>query len=302
MEFGRVSEQELEKIDFLLPKDTPLTTRILSQGKGNTRFHIGCAKWSRKDWVGKIYPLKTKPSDYLENYAKSFSCIELNALYHKLPSIDEILLWKSKVGNGFKFLPKFTKEITHTRKLKNVKSQLSEFFNIIYVLEENLGPVFLVLEPDISPKQLDTVIEFIELLPKEIQLFVEIRNSEWFEKKTDPLFELLAEKNVGSIITDSAGRRDTVHMNLSTPQCFIRFVGNSLHPSDYLRIDDWITRIHEWMNQGIEDVYFFMHQHDELYSPELIKYLIEELNRRLRLNIQVPIFYSDKKKDEWTLF
>lgn len=54
MEFGRVSEQELEKIDFLLPKDTPLTTRILSQGKGNTRFHIGCAKWSRKDWVGKI--------------------------------------------------------------------------------------------------------------------------------------------------------------------------------------------------------------------------------------------------------
>lgn len=302
MEFGRVSEQELDKIDFRLPKDTGLTQKSLSRGKGNTKLHIGCSKWGRNDWIGKIYPPKTKPADFLEHYAKSFSCVELNAMYYRLPSVEQIHSWTAKVGKDFKFVPKFTENITHELKLKNAMSEVIRFLDHMYAFGENLGPIFLMPSPYMSPKELNTIISFIDALPKDIQLFVEVRHSEWYEKTTHPLFEILAERNIGSIITDSAGRRDTVHMNLSTPQCFIRFVGNSLHQSDYLRIDDWITRIHEWMNQGIEDVYFFMHQHDELYSPELIKYMIEELNRRFQLDIQVPIFYSDKKKDEWTLF
>lgn len=66
MDFGRVSPEELEVIDFTLPKDPKETTAILkaSKSKKPTEVYIGCAKWGRKDWVGKLYPPKTKEADF----------------------------------------------------------------------------------------------------------------------------------------------------------------------------------------------------------------------------------------------
>jgi uncharacterized protein YecE (DUF72 family) len=74
-------------------------------------------------------------------------------------------------------------------------------------------------------------------------------------------------------------------MRLTTPTAFIRFVGNGLHPTDYTRVDAWIQRIKKWMDEGIEKVYFFMHQHEEIHSPELCKYVIEQLNKHCNTNI-----------------
>ena len=77
-------------------------------------------------------------------------------------------------------------------------------------------------------------------------------------------------------------------MHLSKPQCFIRFVGNALHRTDYERIDDWVQRIRQWMETGLEKCYFFMHQHEELHSPALIKYFIEQLNKHCGTSIKAP--------------
>lgn len=84
-------------------------------------------------------------------------------------------------------------------------------------------------------------------------------------------------------------------MRLTTPDAFIRFVGNSLHDTDYKRIDNWVKKIMEWDEQGLQNCYFFMHQHEELYSPELCKYLIEQLNKKGKYNLQVPIFAGGNK-------
>jgi len=43
------------------------------------QIYVGCAKWGRKDWVGKIYPEGIKESDFLKLYGKHFNSIELNA-------------------------------------------------------------------------------------------------------------------------------------------------------------------------------------------------------------------------------
>ena len=83
-------------------------------------------------------------------------------------------------------------------------------------------------------------------------------------------------------------------MRLTTPEAFIRFVGNSLHESDYKRIDNWVKRIKQWDESGLKECYFFMHMHDERYSPELSKYLIEALNKKCGTNIKVPKFYNVK--------
>ena len=45
-------------------------------------------------------------------------------------------------------------------------------------------------------------------------------------------------------------------MALTTPKTFIRFVGAN-HPTDYIRIDQWVARLQLWKKQGIEEVNFF---------------------------------------------
>ena len=66
---------------------------------------------------------------------------------------------------------------------------------------------------------------------------------------------------------------------------FIRFVGNSLYPSDYPRIDNWAKRFKKWMDQGIEEIYFFMHTHDEGKSLELSQYVVKQFNKVCKLDL-----------------
>lgn len=291
MEFGKVTDDELKHIDFRLPPDPPATKEVLAKGKGNTRFYIGCAKWGRKDWVGKLYPKGTKEKDFLEYYAKLFNCIEFNATFYKSPSPDQVLKWKAKVPKDFLFCPKFPQTVTHLKRLKNTDVEVGAFLEAIHEFKKNLGPIFLMPNPQVSPKQLDSIEHFIEHFPKDVPMFLELRHPEWYSQPggyNAELFDFLRKKKRGTIITDAAGRRDCVHMHLSTPECFIRFVGNSLHPTDYTRIDDWVKRIKKWMNGGLETCYFFMHQHEELHSPELIKYLIEQLNKHCGTKLDAP--------------
>lgn len=299
MQFGKVEDEiDLNAIDFKLPPDHPDNDSILSKSKSKSfEVYVGCAKWGRPDWVGKLYPPKTKQADFLDHYARHFNCIELNATFYKMPTKAQIKGWKSKVGPDFKFCPKFVDQITHIKRLKpEARELVDRFLEAIYEFKENLGPLFLMPHPQMGPKSLEVQQAFIESLPKDIELFVEQRHKDFYANTEafDKLFGVMKKNKSGAIITDASGRRDCVHMRLSTPEVFIRFVGNGLHPTDYKRIDDWVERMGQWKDKGINKIYFFMHQHEELHSPELCRYLIPKLNKRLGAAIP-PITFIDEK-------
>lgn len=295
MEYGKVEEKILNALDLSLPKDHKQTTLVLAKQKtAKPKIHVGLAKWGIPQWVGKLYPKKTKAADFLEEYGKQFDCIEFNAIFYKLPDRKQVQLWKSKVGKDFKFCPKFHEAITHRKRLKDVRNELDQFLEVAHELGDNLGPVFLMPHPQMGEKHLETIETFLEMVPKEIDLFVEFRNKEFMVGPVmEEIYPWMEKKKVGSVITDTAGVREGLNMRLTTPESFIRFVGNSLHKSDYTRIDDWVKRIKKWNEKGIKETYFFMHMHDERYSPELSKYLIEQLNKKCGTSIKVPKFYNE---------
>jgi uncharacterized protein YecE (DUF72 family) len=301
MEFGRVDHQELATIDYTLPPDPELTIKTLkaAKGKGDLRVHVGCAKWGRKEWLGKIYPLKTKEANFLDEYVKHFDCIELNATFYNVYGPDTITKWKDKAASnpGFKFCPKFSQTITHIRRLKNAEELTTQYYNGIMAFGDQLGPLFLQVGDNYTPKSFPELKAYLEHLPTDVPVFLEVRHKEWFAvpEIRDNLFNTLHELNIGAVITDASGRRDCVHMELPTPHAFIRFVGNSLDKTDYKRVDDWVTRIKDWKEQGLQSVWFFMHQHDERYSPELCDYVVDELNKALGLKLHRPEFIEKEK-------
>jgi uncharacterized protein YecE (DUF72 family) len=294
MEFGRVPESELNTIDFSLPADAAINTTVLSGKKiKQPKIYIGCAKWGRPEWVGKIYPAKTKEKDFLEHYVKHYNSIELNATHYKVYGEPGIQKWAEKAaGKDFLFCPKMYQGVTHRGSLIGKDFITTEFFRGILAFGEHLGPLFIQVSDAFSPKRSEELFTYLAGLPKDIQFFLEVRHPDWFAKKEirEPLFAKLKELNIGIVITDTSGRRDCANMALTIPKTFIRYVGNSLHATDYTRIDAWIERIKLWLEQGLEEVYFFMHMHEEATSPELTVYLVDKMNTILKTNLIKPSF------------
>jgi hypothetical protein len=52
-----------------------------------------------------------------------------------------------------------------------------------------------------------------------------------------------------------------------------------------------------WLEKGIEELYFFMHMHDEAYSPELTVYMVDKLNKACGLDLIKPKFIEPAQTD-----
>jgi uncharacterized protein YecE (DUF72 family) len=131
---------------------------------------------------------------------------------------------------------------------------------------------------------------YLETLPTSIKVSVEVRHQDWFSVKQarNDLFNLLYDLNIGSVISDTSARRDCVHMELTTTDAVIRFVGNNLDDSDYRRMDEWVQRVKHWTAMGLKNLWFFMHQNDERFVPEACVYLINQLNAEIGTSITPP--------------
>jgi uncharacterized protein YecE (DUF72 family) len=293
MEFGRIPNQELSTIDCSLPKD-PLGNKKVIRGKPvkHPKIYLGCAKWGIPEWLGKLYPMKTKEKHFLDQYVQHFNSIELNATHYKIYGPAGIAKWSMKAGAmDFKFCPKMYKAITHRGNLKNKGFLTTEFLRGITAFGPHLGPVFIQVSDRFGPKRKEELFSYLQSLPTDLQFFVEVRHPEWFLNPgfRQELFSALQTMRMGAVITDTMGRRECCHMTLTIPKAFIRFVGNGLHPTDFARCDDWINRIGLWLDKGLKELYFFMHMHDEANSPELTAYLVERLNKQYDLKLKPPL-------------
>jgi uncharacterized protein YecE (DUF72 family) len=300
MLFGSVDNPEV--IDFTLPKDHPDTAKMLSKKGGSGKFevYVGCAKWNKTD-LKNFYPKGVK--DELEYYATQFNSIELNATFYQPYGRDQYEVWRKKTPEGFKFFPKINQTVSHMKRLNNVEESTKAFVDATSGLEEKLGMIFLQVHDNFKPKDFARLEKFIEEFPKGVPLAVELRNTEWFNDKdqSEKVFQLFEKNNVANIIVDTAGRRDLLHMRLTSPVAFVRYVGAN-HPSDYTRLDPWVDRIKKWKDEGLEKVYFFLHQNHEVESPLLSSYLIKKLNPLFNLNLKIPMTAAEanelKKKNQ----
>lgn len=297
MEFGRIEASKLKHTEFSLPAEPAFNKHIL-KGKAvkNPKVYVGCAKWGRTEWVGKIYPSKTKEKDFLQHYVEHYNCIELNATHYKVYGEIGIKKWAEKAnGKDFLFCPKMYKGVTHFGSLRGKDFISNEFLRGVMAFEKHLGPIFVQVSDSFSPKRKDELFTYLKSLPTDLQFFLEVRHPDWFAKEKDQeeMFNFLKDNNIGAVITDTAGRRDCAHMHLTVPKTFIRYVGNSLHPTDYTRIDAWVKRMKYWLNKGMKELYFFMHMHDEATSPELTVYLVDKMNKECGLNLIKPQFIND---------
>lgn len=306
MKFGKVNH--LAGIDWKLPIDQARNEGFFQRiPKSDLRpsFRLGCTGWSMKEWVGKVYPMGCQPSEYLKYYSKQFNTIELNTTHYRIPDLKTIHRWYAESEPDFRFCPKIPQSISHSRDLGIESDNLYIFCNSIRELNEKLGVCFLQLPPHFDPPRLGILEKFLAKWPGELPLALEFRHEAWFDNSdtANALFELLEAHGASAVITDVAGRRDVLHMGLSAPFAFIRFVGNDLHPSDYKRIDEWIARLGYWQGRGLQEVWFFPHEPENILAPDLSVYVHDRVQKRLpRFFTRGPKLFPGGKGGQLQLF
>ncbi|NJL12683.1 MAG: DUF72 domain-containing protein [Microscillaceae bacterium] len=141
--------------------------------------------------------------------------------------------------------------------------------------------MLFAIAPRFCPDKIHRLAHFLEQKPPDFALAVEVRHPAWFKAPAlQDWVSLLAAYGCATVLTDVAGRRDALHMVLSNSVAMIRFVGNHPHLSDEVRIEDWSQRLAIWLEKGLSEIYFFMHQPENDLSPEALTAFTEKLNEK----------------------
>ncbi len=294
MRFGHLDD--VSGVDFALPPDHAITASVLTgDSLSSPRIFAGLSEWGNGGFDGKIYPKGSKPKEYSKLYGAIFNCIELNAMGYRVPSVTTIQGWSRAVPVDFKFCPKVSQPIAQVKPLGCNKEALAKYYEDLQTFGYGLGTVFLQLHPNFSPERYEDLVSFLETWDHTYPLAVELRHGEWFSnsERLNELFEHMRRLNVGTVITDTSGRRDAVHMGLTTLTAYIRFVANDLHPTDFSRIEAWVERIASWFERGLETVYFFSHSPTKSLTPELSNYFLATINQRCGFDLKLAPIISE---------
>jgi uncharacterized protein YecE (DUF72 family) len=284
MDFGKLPN--VDAVDFRLPPDPAANAGLLSAlpaRTGGMQLYIGATGYNMKPWTGQWYPAGAKEKDFLKHYGAQFNTIEHNTTHYRIPDTTTVLRWRDDTPDDFRFSPKIPQTISHARNLGLDDGQFSYFCDQITQLDGRLGWSFLQLPPHFALRDVPRLGALLKIVPPTLPLAVEVRNEDFFEATpaAEAYFQLLATYGVATVITDVSGRRDVCHCRLTASCVLIRFVGNSLHRSDYSRIEEWAERLRLWSDAGLHTVYFFTHEPDNLLAPDLAAFACDVFSRAI---------------------
>ncbi len=297
MKYGKVPEEEQEAVlpgvDFGLPENHPDTVAGLAPGLAGEGFEAraGGTMWTIRPWRGSVYPAKAPQRTWPTHYGAAFGTIELNATHYRIHPPERMAEWADAMPSDFRFCPKFPAIISHYRRFNDCEGPTDDFIAGLDALGGKRGPSFLQLPPQFSPRHADRLMAYLQQWPRAFEAAVEFRHPEWFEggAAAEETWACLRELGIGSVISDTALRRDAVHMRMTAPFLLLRFGGYEGHPSDRQRLTDWCKRLTSWRAQGLKSVDLLVHQPDSVHTPETCRLFAELAQSELAVHVRAPI-------------
>ncbi|GAA4155930.1 DUF72 domain-containing protein [Chryseobacterium ginsenosidimutans] len=156
-------------------------------------LYIGCSGFYNNDWKGSLYPEDAKSKDFLTLYSQEFNSVEINSTFYRKPTVKTLIKWVDETPDDFKFFIKIPKTISHEKRLKDCKEEISEFcIHIQSNLKEKLSGFLYQFPPSFKNTQ-----ENIDLILNNIDFnylnVIEFRHESWWQ---DEIFNILKENNL----------------------------------------------------------------------------------------------------------
>jgi uncharacterized protein YecE (DUF72 family) len=229
--------------------------------KGKVR--VGTSGWLYKHWRGTFYPKGLRTKDEFEYYSLFFDTVELNNPFYRLPGREKFENWRKKSKDGFLYIVKASRYITHMKKLKDTEEALQVFLHNCDGLAHKLGPILFQLPPGwrLNLERFET---FLKTLPAGYRFAFEFRNPTWY----DPgVYRLLEKYKCAFCIYQLAGHMSPMEVTASF--VYLRLHGptkNKYQGSyDFNMLSVWAEKTREWQHAG-KDVFIYFDNDDSGYA------------------------------------
>ncbi|WP_337872717.1 DUF72 domain-containing protein [Ignavibacterium sp.] len=196
-----------------------------------TKYYIGTAGWSYKDWVPNFYPKNQSGGfDWLQFYSHYFNCVEVNSTYYTYISPKIVEGWIKKVDNAddFIFQIKLHQDFTHKRKFdeKNIKAVR---YNLDLLRKaERLGGLLIQFPYSFAFDGSSVQhIQKIRDIFSDVSCFVEVRHSSW---RNNRALEFFKQNDLTLCTIDQPQIGQTIPFEpiITNDKAYIRFHGRNV--------------------------------------------------------------------------
>ena len=229
------------------------------------RLLAGSSGYAYKPWKGPFYPADLPDSGMLSFYASRLPTVEINNTFYRLPKRALLEGWAEKTPDGFRFVLKASRRITHMARLKDCGETVGYLFETASALGEKLGPVFFQLPPYLK-KDLALLEDFLAILPEGRKAALEVRSSSWFD---DDVYEALRRRDVALCIAEHDEKEKDTPFSATASFGYLRL--RREHYGD-AELDAWAARIKE---QPWSEAYVFFKHEDEAAAPKTALRLLQ---------------------------
>lgn len=225
-------------------------------------LYVGTSGYNYKEWKGPFYPEKLAAGDMLSFYAEQFNSVEINNSFYRVPKPDVVRNWAETVTEGFQFVLKATRRITHFKRLKEVGEETEYFVGIANELRDRLGAVLFQFPPNFK-KDMERLQTFVDLLPPRLPVAMEFRHDSWFDGEVT---DCLRAHNAALCFAhedDDTEQQVEARFSSTADWGYLRLRGSEY---DTAEMSAWAQRVQaqEWQRAFV----FFKHE-DEGLGPRL---------------------------------
>ncbi len=264
----------------------------------HARLCLGTSSWTADGWEGSFYPPGTKNKEFLSEYGKHFSTVEIDSTFYRIPTAKTVEQWRERTPDDFIFAIKVPQGITHEKVLVDAEDDLKAFLKVMDLLGDKLGP--LLFQFPYFNKQnfrgvgffLERLEPFLKHLPKDYRWVVEVRNRNWLSEK---LYSAVRRHGVALALVDHAWMprpREWFETGdpITADFTFVRWIGDRKGIEERTKvwnrtIIDRTEELREWveilqpLTRRVRAIYGFANNHFGGFAPdtlELIRKLWEQ--------------------------
>jgi uncharacterized protein YecE (DUF72 family) len=228
-------------------------------------LYLGTSGFAYQEWKGPFYPEGSKDVDMLPHYAGRFPSVEINYTFRRYPAPKTLAAWAERTPPGFRFALKANQRITHTRRLSDADSDVSDFLDRARTLGERLGPILFQCPPSLRFDR-GLIESFLTYLPPTFRYAMEFRHPSWSEARP-----ILEEQGVAWCFAETDDTPEDAERVLSSPFAYLRLRRDE-YGDDALK--RWADRVGEALADG-RDVYAYLKHEEGAAAPRHAERLME---------------------------
>jgi uncharacterized protein YecE (DUF72 family) len=237
-------------------------------------FYVGTSGWTYDHWKGCFYPEGLPKNRWFDFYSSRFPAVEVNATFYRTFKDQTYLNWRTRAPQGFGYVLKAPRIITHRKYLLDVKEDIKAFCRSSALLEERFEMILLQVAPG-TPYDLERLKKALMAFPDPGRVAVEFRNPHWLSPEMEALL-----RAVGTTFCNVDSPRQKLTDILTSDRAYLRLHGRKHWYSYHYSIgelEEIADLARKLADRGASRVYVFFNNDFEGYAPANAMTLLEML-------------------------